>query len=362
MRFISLILLSTLFWSCSSLKIQQVSEIDNIKEQVVIYQLPQNKINVAVVLTKTSYIPGPYAPYSKTYLEIEPVFTEASEQWAISKVSINTEAVEDTSQSYLLTGDIDKIPASNLSQLSFSGIGFQENIIENYSTPESVIPYYNELGLKKLIIEDKKTSYKEVVVDDSISKRIPIVNIVVRNKTTEELAKDAAKTLAKIRKRKFRLIAGLNKDIPKNADLSLMLAELDKKEKYYLELFLGRQETESIAWQKSILPDSLGKYFLFYLDNNKGVNTSEGLRYELNIEALNLLVNNDVYSKKDKEHLFPYRNSAVVRLSVESENRIVYKQNISLAQFGTIKYLPINVLLNKQLIIDKESGAVIGVK
>jgi len=361
MRFLSLILFSSLLWSCSSLKIQPVSEIDEIKDQAIFYQLPKNKINIAVELSKTTYKPGPYAQYSKTYLEIEPTFTDALVQWRISDVIINSEAVVDTSQSYLLSGDIDKISVSNLSQISFSDIAFQESVIENYSSPMPVIPYYNELGLKKLIIEDKKTSYKEVIVD-SISKRIPIVNIVVRNKNTEELAKDAAKTLAKIRKRKFRLIAGLNKDMPNEGDLSLMLTELDKKEQYYLELFLGRQETENINWQYSILPDTLGKYFLFYLDKDNGINTSEGIKYELNIEELDQIVSNNLYSKKDKEQMLPYRNSAIVKLSIENKSKVLYQQNIKLAQFGEIKYLPLDILLKKQIVIDKLSGAVIEVK
>ena len=357
MRFLTLIIFSSFLWSCSSLKIQQVSSSKVIAEQVLVYKLPKNRLNINIELTKTSFIPGPYAKYSKTYLEIEPEHIKASVQWNISKVKIKTEAVPDASQIYLLTGDINKITSSNLSQISaYNSTLFSENIIEDYVVTQNVIPYFNELGLKKIIIEDKKTAYKEVVID-SISKRIPIVNIVVRNKNKEELAKDAAKTLAKIRKRKFRLIGGLNKVIPKEAALELMIAELNKKENYYLELFLGRKETQNKSFNVSIIPDTLGKYLLFYLDNEKGFSSNKGSEIILNITGQEPLVILDI---NNKENQLPYRNPALVKLSVENEVDVIYQQNLKLAQFGEIKYLPLKYLIKKEITIDPESGAIIG--
>ena len=361
MRFLTLIIFTSLFWSCSSLKIQKASCTDEIKGQSLIYQIPQNKINLRIELAKVSFIPGPYAKYSKTYLEINSEHT-AYEKWGISEVRVETEGITDTSQVYLLSGDLDKISAFNLSQISANNNSpFSENIVTNYTEPKSVIPYFSELGLRKIIIEDKKTSYKEVFID-SISKRIPIVNIVVRNKNTEELAKDAAKTLSKIRKRKFRLIAGLNEKMPKETALEFMINELNKKEQYYLELFLGRTEILKSSINRSVVPNVLGKYFLFYLDKENGLHSSKGSKIELNIENQNSSVVVDSTKNINTEQQFPYRKSELVTLSIQSEHKVFYQQNVKLSQFGEIKYLPLKFLLNKEIAIDFKSGEIKGLE
>ena len=368
MRIVSLLIFASFLWSCSSLKMQKASDVEEIKGQAIVYQLPQNQIDVEVELTKTTFVSGPYSEYSKTYLEIEPLQRKVSEVWRISGVNMQVVAISDTSHTYLLMGAIDKLSASNLSQLSnnSSASNNSKGTFKNYSKPQMLIPYFNELSLKKLIIEDKKTSYKEVTVD-SISKRIPIVNIVVRNKNTEEMAKDAAKTLAKIRKRKFRLIAGLNDKFPKKGDIELMIEELDKKEKYYLELFMGYSYEEKSIVSISVLPSEYKKYYLFKFNVDKGVVDSsllsQGRMIELNFEPYSSVEDFDISSKiKKTENLLPYRIPKKVNLSVIANSKTIYENQVQLAQFGQISYLPLNLLKNSKIKIEQKTGAIIGIE
>ena len=368
MRIVSLLIFVSLLWSCSTLKMQKTSDVEEIKGQAIVYQLPQNQIDVSIELTKTSFVPGPYSKYSKTYLEIEPLQIKASEQWHISDVNMQVVAVPDTNHTYLLMGAIDKLSASNLSQLSNNSSVSNNSmgIFENYSIQKTLIPYFNELSLKKLIIEDKKTSYKQVTVD-SISKRIPIVNIVVRNKNTEEMAKDAAKTLAKIRKRKFRLIAGLNDSFPKKGNIEFMIEELDKKEKYYLELFMGYSYEEKSIVSVSVIPDEYKKYYLFKFNVDKGVVDSsllsQGNMIELNFEPYSFVEGFDISSKITKtENLLPYRIPRKVKISVTSNGGVIYEIQKQVAQFGQISYLPLNLLKDSEIKIEQKTGAIIGIE
>ena len=356
MKIFALLISISLFLSCSTLKVQKVSDVAEIKGDFIVYQLPQNQIDLQIELTKTRFYPGPYTAYSKTYLEVEPLQTKYNEEWQISNVQLKTSLIVDTAQTYLLTGAIDKISESNLLQLIGNDKVKSTVELERYAPQKRIIPFYNEMSLKKLIIEDKKTSYKEVTVD-SISKRIPVVNIVVRNKTTEEMAKDAAKTLAKIRKRKFRLIAGLNDSFPKKGDIQIMIDELDKKEQYYLKLFMGRVEEEKKTVFVSVLPTEYKKYNLFLFDKSKGIIDNSLLSEKepivLNIQPANSTELIDISSKiKKKESYLPCRNPKMVNISIESNGAVIYESRLPIAQFGKLSYLPINLLKSSEFKID----------
>ena len=365
MRTLFILIFVTLLWSCSSLKIHKASEVSEIKANTIVYQLPQNQLDLIFELEKATFIKGPYSQYAKTYLELEPPQKEDFVSWRISGISLDNTAVLDTNCTYLLTGAIDKILVSNRREL----LGLDSNpLVSNelrlFSEPEKILPDYTELTLKKLIIEDSKTSYKTVTVD-SISKRIPIVNIVVRNKTTEELAKDAAKTLAKIRKRRFRLIAGMDTNSPQQKSLILMLEELNQKEQQYLELFMGKTIVEKQRFTLSVLPTEYKKYFLFYFDKNKGIVADEtkGIPVWLNIDNVSLVPEVDLASKfVDTDKMLPYRIPQRVQLSVEQNQTLIWKAQTYLAQLGRISYVNLDILKTNKLKIDTKTGALIGLE
>ncbi len=367
MRIVSLLIIVSFFWSCSSLKIQKIEDVEKIKSNSLLYQLTENQVDIQFELNKTTFIPGPYSAYAKTYLEVDPIQINEKETWRISNVKINLSAVSDTNQTYLLSGAINKILPENIALLSENNLdGMNYPILENYSKAENILPYFNELSLKKLIIEDKKTSYKEVTID-SVSKRIPIVNIVVRNKNAEEMAKDAAKTLQKIRKRKFRLIAGLNDNSTEKGDIRFMIAELDKKEQYYLELFMGRTVEENKTIMVSVWPRNFEKYLLFKFDKQKGIIDesllSQGEAVELILEPLNDSSGLDFSSKiKKKVSFLPYRIPKIVKLSIESNGVNIFETKTALSQFGQISYLPIDLLKSSKLKIDSRTKAIIGIE
>jgi hypothetical protein len=182
---------------------------------------------------------------------------------------------------------------------------------------------------------------------------------VVRNKTTEEMAKDASKTLAKIRKRKFRLMAGMNDKLPKENALKIMIEELDKKEAYYLSLFFGKEIKETKTINISVLPTEYKKYLLFYFDEKTGLSQdkTQGNPVWLNIEEDQLAINVDLSSKYDKtERLLPYRSPKMVKLSLLQNSKSILQTQLPLAQFGVINYLPLSFLKESKIIINSETG------
>lgn len=361
MRFVYVFLFSLLLVSCASLKINKVSELEALKSNSIIYQLPRTEVQAYFQLEKTSFIPGPYAEYAKTYLEIEPLEQEAFTKWRISKAHLETRSVEDTAHTYSISGNLSCLPASNLDFLfNISANRTEQTKLEQYSDAFNFLPEYSELTVKKLMIEESKTSYKTVVVD-SLTKRIPIVNTVLRNKTTEELAKDAAKTLTKLRKRKMRLMTGVDEHLPKAGNLQIMLDAIDQKEQQYLELFFGKTNIEYQKLQVSVIPSEYKKYLLFYFDEEEGFidNKTKGDPVWLNVEALNPNTGqniNDKYSQKEK--MLPYRPLQKVALSIMNYEQNIYESKQGLAQFSKLRYMPLQLLKKTQMQLNPINGTI----
>lgn len=358
-----LILTIPVLLACSSLKINKISINDSIKTNSFIYQLPQNEIQLVFHLQKTTFIPGPFANYAEDFLEIKPLKSSDEVDWNIEKIDVQSYAIVDTNQIYSLTGALNKILPENMSQLmSLQNYSKPTLTVESYSKLPLIIPEFSEIGLKKILIENSETSYKTITID-SVAKKIPIVNKVIRNKTTEELAKDAAKTLTKIRKRKFRLIAGLNEKLPKAESLKMMLEALDQKEQEYLELFFGKTSKEVYLYQVSVKPLELKKYLLFYFDKKEGVieNKTKGMPVWFNLEPSANINNSKLKFTKSEKYL-PYKTNVIVPFSIIENNTTLLQSKVELAQFGTIQYLPLELLKTSKLNYNPHTGSIISIE
>ena len=354
MKFLYFLVMGILLWSCSSLKMEKASDITEIKSNAVVYQIPQNEIQINFELTELSYTSGLFSEYSKIFLEVEPLKNQSESAWCITDVSINSKLVDDSSQVYIISGAIDKIHPANLLQITRTKPVVNNQQELHLDSPDNYLPNYTEISLKKLIIEQSKTSYKTVTVD-SVTKRIPVMNTVVRNKTKKEMAKDASKTLAKIRKRKFRLMAGLNEKMPKAGALKIMIDELDKKEAYYLSLFMGVEERTTKNISFSVLPTNFEKHLLFSFDKEKGIHQDTLINKQvwLSFEEDNSGNECDLSSKyKNTEKLFPYRKPQVVDVLVLRDEKPIAKMQTSISQFGAIRYLPLDLLKTTKISIE----------
>lgn len=362
MKFLTILFLSILLWSCSSLKINKFNDVNELTNNALSYDLPQSEIWVELELEKTTFLPGPYSSYAKEFLELDLVKKNEAVIWRIKGVSLESSSLVDTSQNYIISGPIERIKAENLSQiLSKEQTLYNASFIAEDNS--SIVPDFPELTLKKLLIEQSKTSYKTVTVD-SVTKRVPVTNTVVRNKTLEEMAKDASKTLLKIRKRKFRLITGVNEKLPKDKALEQMLDELNKKEDYYLSLFIGKEKREYTKVNYIILPVAYQKHNICSFDPQNGIvqDTLENTNIILNVEMTGS-GNSSLSAKyKQTEDLLPYRKPQIVKVTVEQNQKPIIIKEMSIPQLGTIEYIPLKFLMDYKIKMDSKSGALIGIE
>jgi hypothetical protein len=350
---ISLGLGFVLLLSCSSLKVHKANELKTEKANQIAYCLPKANLLFTFTFDEQIYIPGPYNAYAKQFLELEPRPSKASKSWELIDIKHEVLSEKDTSQAYVITGCLEQIASENWTNL----LAYQNstNMPVLNLDKDHYNYHFNELTFKKLIIEDSKTSYKMVTVD-SITKRVPVVNTVLRNKTTEELAKDAAKLLTKIRKRKFRLMAGMNDKFPEKGDIKLMLEELNKKEQYYLDLFLGKTESIKRTYQVLVKPESMGEQSIIAYDkyNEPNFNKSKS-SLTLKISGMVAEKNNSDQNMKTEKFL-PFKAPSNSLIEIKHHNKTIYSANVQLPQFAEIQYLPVKFLKQRTIELDSESG------
>ncbi|MBN2668592.1 MAG: DUF4831 family protein [Bacteroidales bacterium] len=352
--------------ACQSVKVQKLSDGKQYKEPSLIYALPYQQLVITIDAVEKTELVGPFSEFSEQFLEIKPEIIETSTKWEIENVIISTVSKVDTSNLYKITGDIKKIKPENFQWLT-STFGSDQSFVypqDKWLEASDQEPYFEELTLKKMIIEESETSFKMVTVD-SVSKKIPIVNKVIRNKTYEEMAKDAAKTLTKIRKRKFRLISGMNDKLPKEDALKVMLEELDKKEKAYEALFFGKVVYKHFRKVLQVEPFNLGAYNIVFFNESYGF--SEDAKksfYPIVLKLQN--ANNGTVAvdtiKRFSEKMIPFVVPATINVSISDKQKVIYESNITLSQFGLNMAMPAKYLFKQNWIIDTRTGQFKGFK
>ncbi len=356
MKWVSKILLGlvlVLLWSCSSLKVQKLSQLQTEKANQIAYCLPKANLLFTFTFEETTYTPGPYNQFTQQFLELTPQPNTSSKTWELTDINHQILTQKDTSLAFVISGGVEKITPENWTQL----LAYQNISNQSFANIENDQPIegFSELTLKKLIIEDSKTSYKTVTID-SVTKRVPIVNTVLRNKTTEEMAKDAAKLLTKIRKRKFRLMSGMNENLPKKGDLALMLDELNQKEQYYLELFIGKTDVKTKTYQVLVKPGSLGEVPLISYDKYNEPN------FKKSKSSLVLNISGVAYQKEHSkadiktEKYLPFKAASNTQIEIKHHNNTIYRATVQLPQLAELQYLPVSFLKHRTIELDAKSG------
>lgn len=360
MRYILILITAILMGACSpGLKVYKKTDNQSPKETGLEYRLPKNKLDILFTVKKTKLTPGPFAKYAKQYLEIAPNVIKESEYQEIVSVEHQLSSVKDTSNVYLITGGLDKISAENWLQLNdLSSPKGHRFTIQKSADESTHLPDFTERTLKKIMIEESKSSYKTVVID-STTRRIPITNTVLRNKSEEEIAKDAAKTLRKIRKRKLRLIGAINEKFPKSGDIRFMIEKLEQEEQKYLELFMGKKQSVNEQFVVSFVPNDYKSYRLFNFSEQQGRIQARSPESSviLKLKPIDEATEKTSGTSFDS-NLLPYRVPGGALLEISYGGELLYQTNIYLAQFGTVHYLPAQFLKQKSIKFDTLTGAV----
>ncbi|MCK4662741.1 MAG: DUF4831 family protein [Bacteroidales bacterium] len=367
-----LLLICLIIVACSApnelayIKVENLNESKTNINNHLIYALPQTILKLDFEIQKLTKIKGPYSKFAEKYLSITEVISENSEKWTITNVKISSNAEPDTNHFYTIETNGNYINSINLSDcgliLSVNKDEYNDNIFnyqkENYiNNPEKDF-FYKDLSVKKNVYEKITTTYKNVVTDTSFVK-IPVTQKSIVNKSLEKKAEEAVNFIIKLRKRKFKLMAGMNDNYPDGNNIGTMIKELKDLEDEYILLFTGKTLKENIKYSAECIPDKYNEtnnYTLFYFSPKKGILTIQELSRKTKFEKgmnirpvnINIAANIDYLNKFDTiasdtnimNTGICYRIPVVSNIEVYYGNNLLVSDKKLIAQFGKIVRLP----------------------
>ena len=211
-------------------------------------------------------------------------------------------------------------------------------------------PYFTDISVKKNLRETTDTLYKTMITDSSYV-RIPVVRKQKEAKTIEQKAEEAANFIIKIRKRRFKLLAGEYDVFPEGNALAISMKELDKLEKEYIELFLGKIVKQQYTRSFVIVPDASPEKRSVVIANFSeqigltDKNSKTGSEIIIEIQPLNkvrqLRASGATYPDPRLQNNLYYRVPDLADIRVRVASDILYESRVSIWQAGAMVNMPL---------------------
>jgi hypothetical protein len=320
----------------------------------VLYALPRTSLVVRVTAVKTIYVPGPFRKYAEKYLGIQPYVTKAHTKWELREAELSFFKEPDPERYFMITTN--GLLAENALTMTGSGL-----ILDLASLPEKEmpaycvtseepdgIPWFTDLSVKRNFYEKKDTVYRTIVQDTGFV-RVPVVRKTLEKKTLEQKAEEAANFIIKIRKRRFKLMAGQYDVYPKDEALEFAVKEMTRLENEYLALFTGKQVSQKWHYRFIYTPDDPSRQpVLFRISPEDGVcNTAgcKGIPVYLQYDLPEQTVTGQKHHEGVATDTLFYRIPVLTDIKLMYNDRILAQKHIPVYQFGPEVGLPPTVIL-----------------
>ena len=330
-----------------SINVKNVKDALDDTEPTLLYTLPKNMYKVEFTVKTTYYKEGPYKKYSKKYLNIDAPETNDYVKSEISNVEINSYPVPDYVNTYSIHSEgLNNINYINLTKAGLIG-GFG---VGDKSTSED---------LRILSVQKNINGFSEI---ESYFNSVPFVKRQVNEIPISGKAKETAKIIKTIRKRRNKMLTGKYKILlPDGKSFEVMAEETAKVEREYLSLFVGKTMTYETKYSYMFTPekDNLKKV-LCYFDSEKGIVTKKSKKTkDITIETIvDSGFSNLQFAMADNTGVI-YRIPAQSVMKVNIDNNELFLQNVQVPQLGKLVSIPQNVLFNDNITIEfyKNTGA-----
>jgi hypothetical protein len=250
-------ILYTIFQNFFGQGIESVQRVNEAMPQpadgLVFYSLPRTVIGFKVNFSVITTLNGPYCAFAKELLGINGAPMNASTEWAIDSITINTYTDTDPLQIFVIKTS-KGFNTANLINFTSSGLLLDPsnlNINPKQIERTSNMPKFQPTGLSEVLMKRNyfaanDTFYKTIVKDSTLI-RMPVIKQKAESKTLKDRAMEAVDVIYKIRQRRFEMIMAEDEALPEEKALNVALREMQKTEDTYLSLFTGRSNKQSFS-------------------------------------------------------------------------------------------------------------------
>ena len=363
---LSLFIFTILIVSCSSgrklsdqnYKVMPLSENGPITEGSIVYGLPRTVFTVNLEVERTIEKPGPYSRYAGDLLGLSDVIQEESDFWSIKAITVNSNQELDPSEYYVIKST--SVFESNALELKKEGLIldlnpeiFYSTDNQNVNTSEINLFRTSDLGSDEYFQLQRDTAYRRVSVDSTFI-RIPYIVEKKKRLTIDQLAEKAARRLMEMRDGKHLILTGEANVFPQS---EAAIAEMNRMEKEYTELFTGKSWSESKTFTYHFIPskDMDGKPVdLFYFSELTGPDSEMKGGKPVTVELIGEKKTKDlVYVNKpqpDKGQSLTglyYRVPEVVNMKITIGSETLFNSRRLVYQLGKIIELPSSIVIGK---------------
>lgn len=312
----------------------------------LVYSLPKTEFYFEVVIEKTVEKPGPFVLYAQRYLGANKTIQEESVNYRLVDVRVSTQTVPDPTRRYAVSFDA----KSALSKLVVDPQG----ILIGVNTP---LPQ-QEIKKEIIITNDTKISTPDHDV------LLPLSREYLQSNNIGKMAEGTANYIYDLRSSRLNLLVAEVEQMPTEETLKVMLAELDRREKEMLELFIGSVRVQQEVHRIYVSPEK-GKLrdVLFRISAKRGVvarddMSGEPVFYSFTPETIPFKVeDNSDNSKAVKAALYTIY-PARTQLKVDNGVDVILEGSYFLPQFGELMPLSENLFksMSLKISIDPETG------
>jgi hypothetical protein len=244
-----LLVLVTTFFACSptgQITVTNINDSGFKQSGSLLYSLPMTVVDVLVEADELEIIPGPYRQYSEKYLGIKDVSSKPEYSWTITRVKVMCHSETDPDYIYAVMGSYESDIFPRLPELvkdsmiiDMSRLAYK-HVFYNGFPARSVEPNFTDLSIKRNFEAEKDIQVSKVMPDTNYLTR-PASKNSLKEKTLEQKAEEAANFLIKLKKRRFKMVAGQIDSMPQGEAMGDALEELARIEESYLSLFAGKR-------------------------------------------------------------------------------------------------------------------------
>lgn len=326
-KLISLLALAVLTATAASAQISAYKH--GVSASVDGYSLPRTIVEVTIVQEREVIIRGPYARYASQYLGVSGAPMSDRESYKVLGASLSWATEPDPTQIYAVddkTGSISKV---------FSWLPPQVK-------PASKLPMDNDFEGAQLggltPFSDMGTS---TVLENNNS--LPVERTSAVEKSAEQMAADAANVIFKIRKRRVELICGDQGENVFGAGLKAALEEMDRIEKEYVTLFLGKRYVQRTEHHFSVVPEAgKARVVAFRFTPAKGVVGASDLSADpINLEFAPIASPAAPVGRRLAGKTIQYRVPQIEHVTLTDGVKTFAGENIPIFQKGVMVEAPI---------------------
>lgn len=359
-KYACMILIGSLTVSCatvSNVSVKNASESGALPQGSFIYALPQTIVDISVVAEEISIVPGPYEKYANKYLGIENAPTKAEKFFNLKSIRISRHLEADPDFIYSVSGSSDLLSRPDLKSLIedsliLSAANFANNQATTFKLPtQNNDILYTDLSIKRNFEAEKDVEISMVLPDTDYESRPQSSRTTLKEKSIEQKAEEAANFLIKLKKRRFKLVAGQYDYMPDGESMSAALQELGRIEQEYLALFIGRRITNEVQRNFHFSPEpgeNNKRIVLFRFSPTQGfvgAGDSEGIPVVIDLQAMNKTreLGNVKLPVKLQPNMIPYRIADQVNIKILAGEQVWAEAIYPVFQYGT----PVSLTLVK---------------